>query len=173
MTRLTHLRIVALCSAVLLLPSSGEAGHKCKRTGRVIAREAYIGLARPSSVTSVEIFILKVKDMRQAPSERRFAKVRYEDYGGRYPLPLDLLSGESSWRFVLRRDKTCDLLVSEGLFVVPSDSRELPKPGTFILVQSVNKEDVPPLGSSIPCFILRPGGAKRIGSASSPEGALL
>ncbi len=159
-------RVLAFCSIMLLLSSSMEASHQHVTTGRVIARDAYIGLPRMSSVTNVSIFIVRVDDAQRGTKSPRFLKVRYEDYADQRPLPADLLEGKSSWRFSLQRNRRCDQVVSEGLFAAQKSSKELPKPDTFVLVQSADQKDVPPINSTLPCFILRPGGAKPITSAN-------
>jgi hypothetical protein len=145
------------CSSVLLFVSSVEGGQKQQVTGRVIAKDAYAGLAQLSSATNVELFIVKV-DTRQGA--RRFIKVRYEDYADQRPLPTELSEGKSRWTFSLTRNKTCDQEVSAGLFVESGNSGTPPKAGTFILVPGAG-HDVPPIKAIIPCFVLRPGGVKR------------
>jgi hypothetical protein len=164
MTFMYH-RILALCSIMLLFSSSMEAKHQHVTTGRVIARDAYIGLPRMSSVTNVSIFIVRVDEDPPGTKATRFVKVRYEDYADERPLPPHLLEGTSSWRFALRRNRSCDQVVSKGLFAAQKDSKEPPKSGTFILVQSADQNDVPPIHSTIPCFVLRPGGAQPLHSA--------
>jgi hypothetical protein len=166
---LTYQRVLALCSIMLLFSSSMEANHQHVTTGRVIARDAYTGLARLSSVANVSIFIVRVDDAPRGKKSPRFVKVRYEDYADQRPLPSELLEGKSSWRFSLRRNRSCDQVVSEGLFAAQRESKELPKPDTFILVQSADQKDFPPINSTIPCFILRPGGAKPVSSANVPR----
>jgi hypothetical protein len=160
MKPLSYHRFLALSSIVLLLSSSVKANHQYVTTGRVIARDAYNGLARLSSVTNVSTFIVRVDKAPGGTKSPGFVKVRYEDYADQRPLPPDLLEGKSSWRFSLRRNRSCDLVVSEGLFVAHKDSNELPKPDTFILISSADQKTLPPLNSTIPCFVLRPGGAK-------------
>lgn len=159
-------RVLALCLISLLLSSSMEASRRHITTGRVIARDAYVGLARMSSVTNVSILIVRLEKVPQKAGVARFVKVRYEDYAGQHPLPSDLIEGKSPWRFSLRRDRSCDEVVSQGLFVVQNSSKELPKPGTYIVVKSADQKDLPPTNSTLPCFILRPGGAKPISSAN-------
>jgi hypothetical protein len=156
----TYHRVPALCSIMLLLSSSLEANHPQITSGRVIANDPYIGLLRLSSGPNVSIFMVRVDDAPHATKSPRFVKVRYEDYADQHPLPPDLLKGKSSWRFSLRRNHGCDQVVLEGLFTAQNDSNELPNPGTFILVQGFDQKDVPPIHSTIPCFVLRPGGAK-------------
>jgi hypothetical protein len=57
-------------------------------------------------------------------------------------------------------------VVSEGLIVAQKGSNQLPKPDTFILVPSADQKDTPPINSTLPCFVLRPGGTKPISSAN-------
>lgn len=167
MITLRYQRILALCSITLfLLSSSMEAAHQHVTTGRVIASDAYIGLPRMSSGTNLSIFIVRADDGQRGTRSPRFLKVRYEDYADQHPLPTDLLQGKSSWRFSLQRKRSCDQVVTKGLIAAQKGSKELPKPDTFVLVQSADEKDVPPLNSTLPCFILRPGDAKPISSVN-------
>jgi hypothetical protein len=152
-------RSVWVLCLMMLLVSSVEAGRKQKITGRVIAKDAYVGLAHLSSVTNVELFIVKVDDAAQGARSPRFIKVRYEDYADQRPLPAELLEGKSHWTFSLTRNESCDQVVSEGLFVAPSNTGTPPKAGTFILAENAG-QDVPPIKTTIPCFVLRPGRVK-------------
>jgi hypothetical protein len=145
---------------LLLVSSPMEARHKQQITGRVIAKDAYMGLAHVSSATHVELFIVKVDDAAKGTRSLRFIKVRYEDYADQHPLASELLEGKSHWTFSLTRDKSCDEVVSEDLFVAPSNSGTPPKAGTFILAQNAG-QDVPAIKTTIPCFALRPGGVKQ------------
>lgn len=156
MIEFTHLRVLAL-SSLLLLTSSTEASNRHKVTGRVIARDAYIGLARMSSVTNVEILVIRVDETSRRAKAPQFLKIRYEDYADQHPLAPDLLEGKSSWQFSLRRERSCDQVVSEGLFRANRDSSELPKAGTFVLVGSTDQKDIPPTRSKISCYVLKPG----------------
>ena len=149
--------ILLLCPMVLQLVSPVKAGQKQQITGRVIAKDAYVGLAHLSSATNVELLIVKVDRVVQGTP--RFVKVRYEDYADQRPLPAQLLEGKSHWTFLLTRNKGCDQVVSKGLFVNPSNSGTPPKAGTFILAEDAG-HDVPPIKTMIPCFILRPDGVK-------------
>lgn len=156
MIEVTYPRILAL-SSLLLLASSAEAGSRYKTTGRVIAREPYMGLPRMSSATNVEILVIKADESSRKTKSPKFLKIRYEDSADQHPLPTDLLQGKSSWRFSLKRERSCDQVVSEGLFKASRDSGEPPNPGTFVLVESSDQKDIPPTRSKIPCYILKPG----------------
>lgn len=160
MITVKYQRLLLVYLIVFLFSSDMEGKQQHVATGRVIASDAYIGLARMSSVTNVSIFILKVENASGRTGSSRFVKVRYEDYAGRKPLPADLLQGKSSWRFSLRRNRSCDQMVTEGLIVAQEDSKELPHPDTFILVPSADRTDLPPVNSTLPCFVLKPGGAR-------------
>jgi hypothetical protein len=163
---MTCQRVVALCSIALLLSSNMKAAHQ-HATGRVIARDAYVGLPRMSSVTNISIFIVRVDDAQRGTKSPRFLKVRYEDYADQRPLPGDLLEGKSSWRFSLQRNRSCDQVVSQDLIVSQKSPKELPQPDTFVFVQSADQKDMPPINSKLPCFILRPGGVKPINSQTA------
>lgn len=170
MIKLTYLRVLALSSMMLVLASAKEARSKYKTTGHVIAKDAYMGLPRMSSVTNVEILVLRVDESSRGTKSPQFLKVRYEDYADQHPLPPDLLEGRSSWHFSLRRERSCDQVVSEGLFKASRDSNEPPKPGTFVLVESRDQNDIPPTHSTIPCYVLKPGDVQPLSSAKDSAG---
>ncbi len=154
-------RLSALCLVVLLGAADTDGGGRHQTTGRVIARDIYLSLPRTSSTPNVEILVLRTNEpIGGAKSSSHFAKVRYEDYADQHPLPVDLLEGKQAWRFSLRRNRSCDQVVSEGLFVSRRPSNELPKPGVYVLVAGADPSDAPPLHSTMPCFVLQPDGVK-------------
>lgn len=161
MIKVTCPQVLAL-SFVLLFAASTDAGSRYKAIGRVIAKDAYIGLPRMSSVTNVQILVIKTDEMSQPKKLPQFLKVRYEDYADQHPLPTDLLQGKSSWLFSLKRERNCDQAVSEGLFNANRGSSVPPKPGTFVLVGSSDQTDIPPIHNTIPCYVLKPGNVQRL-----------
>lgn len=159
----TYVCVLALTVIVLSLQFNARASGKHKTAGRVIARDVYISLPRTSSTVNVDVFVLRTNDsIKSRGTSTRFIKVRYEDLGNQHPLPTDLLEGKNLWRFSLTRDRSCDQVVSEGLIARRSSSNELPKPGTFVLLESADVNDVPALNSTMPCFTVRPGGVKPV-----------
>jgi hypothetical protein len=145
----------------LLMPPAARTADGGQTTGRVIAREVYVGLPRTTSTVDVDVFIVRAKEpVKIRGASTHFLRVRYEDYASQHPLPSGLLEGKESWRLSLKRDRSCDQLVSEWLIRPVSTSNELPKPGTYILVRGADTADTPPLHTTMPCFILRPGGIK-------------
>lgn len=161
----TYARIAAMSVVVLLVCFKVRAAGRHETTGRVIARDIYIGLPRTSSTVNLEVFILRTSESVKSSGESmHFLRVRYEDFGNQHPLPSALLEGGQPWRLSLKRDRSCDQIVSEGLIVPRSASNELPKPGTYVLLRSADVNDLPPLRSTMPCFILRPGGAEPVSS---------
>jgi len=99
----------------------------------------------------------------------RFVKVRYEDYEAKEPLPSGLLDGKMVWKFSVKRDRTCDQIVSEGLFVAPNKSAIPPAAGSYVLLENAGS-DLPKVESLLPCFIVQPGGIKSLGSLP-PKGS--
>jgi hypothetical protein len=157
------LRVSFLSILALLMRSDLRAAERHEATGRVIAKDAYLGLPRTSSTANVELFILRIDErVKSRGAWTRFIKVRYEDYANQHPLPTDLLDGKKRFQFLLKRDRGCDQVVSEGLILPRGTSNELPKSGTFVILQSADVNDIPPLKSTLPCFVLRPGGAKPV-----------
>jgi hypothetical protein len=100
-----------------------------------------------SSVTNFSILLVKVGAQPHGNKSPRCLKVRYEDYADQQPLPADLLDGKASWQSSLRRNRSCDQVVTKGLIVAQNDSKK-PKDDAFILVQS----DAPPLNTKLPWF---------------------
>src|SRR5206468_213576 len=157
------LRVSLLSILALLVRFELRAAERHKATGRVIAKDAYLGLARTSSTANVELFILRIDEpVESRAASTHFIKVRYEDYANQHPLPTDLLSGKKPFQFFLKRNRDCDQVVSDGLILPRSISNELPKFGTFVILQSADVNEIPPLNSTLPCFVLRPGGLKPV-----------
>ena len=158
-----YLRVAVFSILTLLMRSDMRAAEKHEATGHVIAMDVYLALPRTSSTANVELFVLRIDEpVKVRGTPLRFVKVRYEDYANQHPLPSDLLDGTARFRFSLNRDRSCDQVVSKDLIIPRSPSNELPKSGTFVLLQSADVKDVPPLNSTMPCFILRPGGLKPV-----------
>ncbi len=161
----TYVRIAAMSVVVLLVHFNVRAAGRRETTGHVIARDVYLGLPRTSSTVNLEVFILRTNESVKSRGEStHFLRVRYEDFGNQHPLPSALLEGRQTWRLSLKRDRSCDQVVSEGLIVPRNASNELPKPGTYVLLRSADVNDLPSLSSTMPCFILRPGGAEPVSS---------
>ena len=147
---------------VLLTPVElGANDNKQMLKGRVIAKDAYVGLARLNSLGSVEVFIVRVEEEDPKKTSPRFIKIRYEDYGAKKKQPRDLFDGRVLWRFSASRDKSCDQIVSEDLFTTPNNTSRPPKGGTYVLLENVSS-DLPKRQSLLPCFIVQPGGIKRL-----------
>jgi hypothetical protein len=159
----SHSAKFVLPSAIIfLLAFPGlKSCRKESLIGRVIAKDAYLGLARINTPMSVQVFIVKVDNVSQGENSPRFIKIKYEDDEDKEALPSGLLDGESLWRFSISRDKSCDQTVSENLFIDPSASAKLPEAGAYILLRNAI-QDIPAPHSLLPCFTLRPGGVKLI-----------
>jgi len=127
---------------------------------RVIAEDAYLGLARVDS-RNVQGFIARVNEAGGKNRPSRFIKIRYESYEPNNSLPSDLLDSNKVWKFTLSRNESCDQRVADDLFQVPSNGAQLPKAGTYLLLENAG-QDLPKIHSMIPCFVLRPGGVKPI-----------
>ena len=172
MMKNTVTSFVSLCMIVIVFPLEPvalAARHKQnqqKLMGRVIAKDAYLGLARLSSAASVEVFIVRVDQVRWKETSPRFIKVRYEDYEAKGLLASGLLDGKMMWRFSLRREKKCDQIVSEGLLIPPNNSPTPPRAGAYILLENAGS-DLPKVQSLLPCFIVQPGGIRPMGSTSA------
>ena len=149
---------LSLCGIMLLWVTIGIGARydENRRTliGRVIARDPYIGLAHLSSPANVEVFIVRIEKANPAGSSPQFVKVRYEDYEAESPLPSGLLDGKMLWRFSLKRDENCDQTVSDGMFVLPSNSSTPPESGSYVLLKNAGS-DLPKVQSVLPCFIVQ------------------
>jgi hypothetical protein len=127
--------------------------------GRVIAKDAYLGLFRLGD-SSFDQFVVELKDSRTRKFGSRYINVRYENHGSVEDMPEGLFNGgENWWSFSLTRDESCDKVVSEKLFVLPNASKKLPDSGSYILL-SKDYLDLPKTGSLLPCFLVKPGGIK-------------
>jgi hypothetical protein len=148
---------------LLLMTIGADARFESKRTliGRVIARDAYLGLMRLSSSANVEVFVVRVAKVNPAGESARFIRVRYEGYEAKPPLPPGLLDGKKLWRFSLKRDENCDQTVSEGMFVRPNNSSTPPTAGSYVLLENAGS-DLPKVQTLLSCFRVQSRGIKSV-----------
>lgn len=152
-----------LCLTIFVSAPSNVIAQRTflRAAGHIIARNVPVGLVSLGVNSSVELFIVEVKQATDRKSKPRFITVRYEDYGSAKPLPKNLFySDKTWWNFSLRRDKSCDQMTSEGLFTPPTESMTLSDNGSYTLL-SHGIVNLPKIGSILPCFIVRPGGIIR------------
>ncbi len=122
--------------------------------GTVVAYDQVAPLANITWVLQSQVLLIRVSKSINGRAAGPYIKVVYKYRLNDSPLPQNILDGNTQWRFILKRDTSCDSSLRE-MKAIKSQTKEgeitVPrlkfKSGTEI------KEDE----VSLPCYVLKPG----------------
>jgi hypothetical protein len=141
----------------------GMSHRKLTTVGTVVAYDQPVsGLAMLTSVPMEQILIVRLDRSINRKQESKYIKLSFRRWFNEPELPSGILNSKNKWRFSLTRDINCDGSTRE----LQSD-RSRTEEGKGVVLQRLRrtsgaeKEEVPD-ALILPCYVLRPGGLRRI-----------
>lgn len=131
---------------------SPHGSQSLEAIGTVVAYDQLGALTNITSVLQSQVLIIRIARRIKGRENQSYIKVVYEYAANESSLPQNIFDGNSQWRFVLKRNLSCDSTLKEmkatktkaGDIMVPrlKFTREIE-----ILEDEVN----------LPCYVLKPG----------------
>lgn len=161
-------RVASLILAGAMVPAicatSLYGRHDLIVLGRVVAYDQLSSLMDITTAPRLEVVIVRIDKRIQGREDSRYVQVRYRHLGDDTRLPSEVFDSKNRWRFVLVRDNSCDasFRVLQHTKVKPADETEISLPH-FKPTVGAETEEIP-LDQTLPCYLLRPGALKSVGS---------
>jgi hypothetical protein len=153
-----------LCLIVVLLiacinPTIGVSGLRREKQsleiiGSVVAYDQLVPLTNITSAPQSQVLLVRIAKRIKGQEVGPYIKVVYKYGVGEPSLPQEIFDGKSQWRFILKRDGSCDSSLEEMKATKPQT-----KEGEVTLPRLKFTSGTEGLGdeASLPCYVLKPG----------------
>lgn len=132
--------------------------HDLKIAGTIVAEYVTLGsLTRLTDTYNYQTLLVRVDKRIGGREPSQYIRVDYEYYTDIEPrLRADVFDATKRWRFILRRDRTCDGQLTGRVYPDEDDQNNPKDPIPFLRrSRGSEKEHLP--NESVPCYTLRPG----------------
>jgi len=122
--------------------------------GTVVAYDQLAPLTNITWVLQSQVFLVRISKSIKGRAKGPYIKLVYKYAPNDSPLPQNILDGNIQWRFILKRDISCDSSLRE-MKAVKSQTKEgeIAIPRLKFRSETEMVED----GVSLPCYVLKPG----------------
>lgn len=102
----------------------------------------------------MQVLLVRISKSIKGRAAGPYIKVIYKHAANDSPLPQDIFDGSTLWRFILKRDSSCDSTLRELKAVKPQTKEgEMTVPRLKFKTETEMIEDE----VNLPCYVLRPG----------------
>lgn len=122
--------------------------------GTVVAYDQLVPLTNITWVPQSQVLLVRISKNIKGRAAGRYIKVVYKYAASDSPLPQSIFDGDTEWRFILKRDVSCDSSLREMKAIKPQAREgEITVPRLKFKSETKMVEDE----VSLPCYVLRPG----------------
>jgi hypothetical protein len=152
-----YLRFVVVALLILSIKPTNEIygvqteTHSLEVVGTVVAYDQLAPLTNITWILQSQVLLIRISKSIKGQAAAPYIKVIYKYPPNDSPLPENILDGNTQWRLILKRDRSCDSSLREMKAIKT-------KEGGPVLRLKFNSEiEVIEDGVSLPCYVLTPG----------------
>ena len=123
--------------------------------GTVIAYDQLVPLTNITSAPQSQLLLVRIERRIKGRETARYIKVVYKYGVDEASLPETVFDGKSRWRFILKRDRSCDSSVGQ-MKAAKHETKERDEvmlPHLKFTSETKGLED----NTNLPCYVLKPG----------------
>ena len=132
----------------------GPQTQSLEAVGTVIAYDQLAPLTNITGVLQSQVLVIRISKNIKGRAAGPYIKVVYKYAPNDSRLPQNILDGNTQWRFILKRDISCDTSIRE-MKVIKSHTNE----GEITVPRLKFKSETEVVEDkvSLPCYVLKPG----------------
>jgi hypothetical protein len=151
--------VIVVLSILFIKPTNQTYGFRpetqsLEAVGTVIAYDQLVPLTNITWVLQSQVLLIRISKSVKGQAAGPYIKVVYKYAANDSPLPQRIFDGNTSWRFIVKRDISCDSSLQEM-----KATKAQTKEGTITVPRLKFKGETALAEQEValPCYVLKPG----------------
>lgn len=156
--------LIAFSTCANYREAGRESNHRLTIVGTVVGYDQTMSMVHVTAAPQADLLFIRIRKLIKGRESATYVKVLYQHLNHRTELPREILDARNYWLFKLNRDRDCDssLRELETTKGEPDAGRRVDVP-RFKHTTGAEAEEIPD-SATLPCYLLRPGDFKPVGS---------